>query len=260
MEASFFDYIICDEVVLPPNQEYSLIQKPIYLPHTHVCTDNTRKISERKITKSEMGLPDNSFVFCCFNSNYKITAKEFNIWANILRQIENSVLWLMPSSIVSRGNLLNEAKKRGIDNSRIIFTKYLPADEHIARYKLADLFIDTFNYNAATTATEALWAGLPVVTKRGNSFTARLCSSILNALDLNELITSTEQEYEDLIINLAKQNDKLGQLKSKVAQNIASKPLFDTTAFTRCFENGLQQAHELAVLGSEPRTIYAKDK
>jgi predicted O-linked N-acetylglucosamine transferase (SPINDLY family) len=205
--------------------------------------------------RSDMGLPDDAFIFCCFNNNYKISPNEFDIWMRLLTKVENSVLWLRKSNQFSIINIKNEAQKRKVDPSRLVFADELPMDEHLARQRLADLFLDTFAFNAHTTATEALWAGLPIVTKLGKGFAARVAGSLLNAVDLPELITETEEDYEALILKLATNPTKLAKIKEKLANNRLNQPLFNTELYTRHLENGYQQAYQNYFDGNLPQTI-----
>ena len=242
MGTDFIDYIIADPVVIPTGYEHFYNERILRLPNTFIPTDNTRKMSTRPMSRSEAGLPDNGFVFCCFNNNYKIRPQEFDIWMRVLLEVEGSVLWLRNSNEWSETNLRYHVETRGVDPSRLIFAGRVPMDEHLARHKLADLFLDTFTDNAHTTATEALWAGLPVVTKAGKGFSARAAASLLTAADLPELITETEQQYEALIVNLSSNPERLAQVREKLANNIQSSPLFNTERYTKHIENGYQQA------------------
>ena len=165
MGSNFMDYIVADRFLIPSENQKYFSEKPLYLPNTYLPTDDSREFSQKPMNRSDMGLPDDAFVFCCFNNNYKISPTEFDIWMRLLTKVENSVLWLRKSNQISSINMKNEAQKRKVDPSRIVFADKLPMDEHLARHRLADLFVDTFAFNAHTTATEALWAGLPVVTK-----------------------------------------------------------------------------------------------
>ena len=200
-------------------------------------------------------MPKNAFVFCCFNKTYKIGLLEFNIWMKILKKINNSVLWLLKTNVWAMQNLKLEAKKNGINPNRLIFAERINVADHLNRHKHADLFLDTFNYNAHTTASDALWSGLPVITKQGKQFAARVASSLLNSLDLNELITKNVDEYEKLILELASDKNKLQKIKKKLLNNIYKKPLFDTGRYTKDFENGLQKAFELYQNGNKPIDI-----
>ena len=255
MGANFIDYIIADQNLIPESSQKFFNEKPIYLPNTYMPTDNSRDISKKPFGRKQMGLPEDSFVFCCFNNNYKITSEEFDIWMNLLAKIENSVLWLRKSNEWSEDNFIKEAKKRDVDPSRLIFAGRMAMEEHLARHKLADLFLDTFNFNAHTTATEALWSGLPVVTKIGRGFAARVAASLLNAIDLPELITDTKQNYEELILELATNPPKLLKIRNKLLKNRLSKPLFNTELYTKHLENGYRIAYENHIQGKKPEII-----
>jgi predicted O-linked N-acetylglucosamine transferase (SPINDLY family) len=253
--ADFIDYIIADTTLIPDQNQKYFSEKPIYLPNTYMPTDDSRVLSQKEIMRSDLGLPEDAFVFCCFNNNYKISSAEFDIWMRILSKVPNSVLWLRKSNSFSHINLSNEAIKRKIDPSRIIFAEKMPMPEHLARHRLADLFIDTFAFNAHTTATEALWAGLPVVTKLGQGFAARVAASLLNAVGLPELITKDEKEYENLILTLASKPRYLAKIKEKLLSNLSTHPLFDTEQYTKHLEDGFQQAYNNYYAGNPPMTI-----
>jgi predicted O-linked N-acetylglucosamine transferase (SPINDLY family) len=255
MGAEFIDYIIADQHLIPPKNQKYFSEKQIYLPNTYMPTDNTRELSTRPMSRSDMGLPDGAFVFCCFNNNYKITNLEFDIWMRVLSKVEGSVLWLRRSNKLSDKNMIKEAQKRDVHASRLVFADRVLMDEHLARHKLADLFIDTFAFNAHTTASEALWAGLPVVTKTGQGFAARVAGSLLNAVGLPELVTENEQDYEDLILDLATNPNKLAKVKEKLANNRLSHPLFDTQLYTKHLEDGYQKAYQNYFDGNRPQTI-----
>jgi predicted O-linked N-acetylglucosamine transferase (SPINDLY family) len=259
MGANFIDYIIADPILIPSDSQKHYNEKIIQLPNSYMPTDNTRIFSERELTRLEMGLPEQGFVFCCFNNNYKISPTEFDVWMRLLLKVEGSVLWLRKSNKWSEGNFCKEAKSRGIDPSRLIFADRVPMDEHLARHRLADLFLDTFAFNAHTTATEALWAGLPVVTKLGQGFAARVAGSLLTAIELPELITETEMEYEALILDLATNPQRLAAIKQKLAANRLSKPLFNTELFTKHLEDGYQRAYRQYFDGKEPEAIYVPE-
>ena len=256
MGTDFIDYIISDQHVIPFNKRKYYTEKKIYLPNTYMPTDNTRELSKKSISRSDMGLPDEAFVFCCFNTNYKITCIEFDIWMRLLCKVKGSVIWLRRSNSISEKNIIKEAKKRNIDTSRLVFADKVPMDVHLARYKLADLFLDTFNFNAHTTATEALWAGLPVITKQGESFAARVASSLLNAIGLKELVLKTESEYEEMILELSTNLSKLTAIKKKLVANRLSKPLFDTKLYTKHLECGYLKAYQNYLDQKDPETIF----
>ena len=255
MGADFIDYIVADPIVIPEESRKFYSERIIYLPHSYQPNDDTRDIASVSATRTDFGLPDNAFVFCCFNNANKITPAEFDIWMRVLSKVDRSVLWLMRSNGWAQENLRREAERRGISESRIVFADKRPHAEHLARHRHADLFIDTFNYNAHTTASDALWAGLPVVTKAGQQFAARVAASLLNAVGLPELITTSEADYEALIVDLATEPDKLGEIREKLAANRLREPLFDTERYTRDFESGLRQAYDLYYDGEAARDI-----
>ena len=256
MGANFMDYIIADKILIPDELKKYYTEKIIQLPYSYMPTDNTRKISNKVITRSDMGLPENGFVFCGFNNSYKISPSEFDIWMRLLLKIPDSVLWLRHSNKWSEDNLRNEAEKRTIDQSRLIFAERIPMDEHLARHQLADLFLDTFTFNAHSTTVDALWAGLPVITKPGQGFAARVAASLLNAINMPELVTHTEQEYESLALELASNPEKLKQIKHKLKINRLTTPLFDTLQYTRYLENGYQKAYQQFFNNQTPDNLY----
>ena len=253
--ARFIDYIVADPILIPVNKRQYYSEKIIYLPNTYQPTDNRRVISNKTMKRENMGLPNQGFVFCCFNNNYKISPAEFDIWMRLLNNVEGSVLWLLKSNELATQNLKQQAESRGISADRVIFAERLPQAEHLARQRLADLFLDTFNYNAHTTTSDALWAGLPVVTKMGQGFAARVAGSLLAAVGLPELITLNEEDYEALILELATNPTKLAKIKEKLVINRLTQPLFNTELYTRHLENGYQQAYQNYLDGNSPQTI-----
>jgi predicted O-linked N-acetylglucosamine transferase (SPINDLY family) len=206
--------------------------------------DRKRIISEKAFTRHELGLPDDGFVFCCFNNNYKILPTTFDGWMRILKAVEGSVLFLYADNQWAEQNLKKEAIARGVEPNRLVFGKSIAREEYLARYKCCDLFVDTVPYNAGTTASDALWTGLPVLTLQGKSFASRVASSILNAIDLPELITYSQEEYEALAIELAKNPQKIQYIKEKLINNRLSTPLFDTPLFTKHIEDAYIQMME----------------
>ena len=253
--ADFIDYIVADAVVIPDDKRPHYSEQIIYLPNTYQPRDNTRIISDKIITRGDMGLPSNGFVFCCFNDNYKISPKEFDIWMRLLGKVESSVLWLLKSNNWAEQNLKREAEARGISSERLVFAERVPPAEHHARQKLADLFLDTFSCNAHTTTSDALWAGLPVVTKLGEGFAARVAGSLLTAIGLPELITQSEEAYEALALALATDPNELAKIKSKLEANRLTQPLFDSEMYTRHLETGYQMAYDRYFTGNSPDTI-----
>jgi len=256
MGAPFIDYILADRHLIPDSQRAGYSEKVFYMPHTYMPIDNTRQIAQSVTTRADFGLPKAAVVLCCFNNSYKISSREFVIWMRLLRKIEGSVLWLLKGNKWAVANLRKEALRQGIDPSRLIFADLLPHAEHLARHKHADIFVDTFNYNAHTTAVDALWAGLPVVTKQGNQFAARVAASLLTAVGLPELITQNETDYEALILDLATSPHKLQALREKLAINRLTQPLFDTQRYTRDFEAGLTAAFDLYYTDQDPQDIW----
>jgi predicted O-linked N-acetylglucosamine transferase (SPINDLY family) len=232
----YMDYIIADKVVIPEASRDCYVEKVAYLPNSYQANDELRVISQQHFSRAELGLPENGFVFCCFNNNYKITPSTLDLWSRILKQVKGSILWLLEDSVEASKNILSEARKRGVAEGAIIFAPRLPLEEHLARHKAADLFLDTLPYNAHTTASDALWAGLPVLTLSGSTFPARVGASLLNALQLPELIVSTEAEFEYLAIELAVDPSKLQALTQKLARNRLSAPLFNSQLFTNHIE------------------------
>jgi predicted O-linked N-acetylglucosamine transferase (SPINDLY family) len=256
--ADFIDYIVADLIVIPEDNRHHYSEQIIYLPHTYQPTDNKRIISNKMITREDVGLPTGGFVFSCFNNNYKISPREFDIWMRLVQKVEGSVLWLLKSNKWAEQNLKREAEARGVNADRLIFAEKLPQAEHLARQKLADLFLDTFNCNAHTTTSDALWAGLPVLTKLGNGFAARVAGSLLHAVGLPELITETEEQYEALALELAADPERLAQIKAKLAENRLTQQLFDSEQYTRHLEAGYKMAFERFLNGQAPEHIYVK--
>ena len=258
--SNYMDYIIADDVVIPTKNDQFYSESIIRLPYTYLPTDNTRVISKKEITRKSMGLPKTGIVFCCFNNNHKISSNEFDIWMNIMSKVEGSVFWLRARNNLEKDNICIQASIRGINPSRIIFAGSLPIDEHLARYRLADIFLDTFNYNAHTTATEALWAGLPIITKIGKGFPARVASSVLKAIGLEELVTHSYKEYEELILHLALNPKSLLEIKNKLNKNRLSKPLFDTKNYTKYLEASYKQAFDIYIKGENVKNININKK
>jgi predicted O-linked N-acetylglucosamine transferase (SPINDLY family) len=239
------DYIIADKILIPKENQKDYSEKIIYLPNSFLVNDSTKKISKKIFTREELGLPKNGFVFCCFNQSYKITPVIFDIWMRLLKKVEGSVLWLTEDNQIALNNLKSEAEKRNVNHEKLIFAKRMPSlADHLARHKCADLFIDTIPFNAITTANDALWAGLPVLTRAGESFSSRVGASMLNAVELNELITLTEKDYETLAIELATNPERLKQIKKKLEKNKLIKPLFNTKLFTKNIESAYTMMHE----------------
>jgi predicted O-linked N-acetylglucosamine transferase (SPINDLY family) len=235
MGAEYIDYLLADEVIIPPAARCHYDEKIVYLPSYQV-NDSKRLIAEKVFSRVELGLPEQGFVFCCFNHNYKITAETFACWMRILQRVENSVLLLLADNPLAEQNLTAAAVSLDVAADRLIFGQRLPAPEYLARYRTADLFLDTLPYNAGTTASDALWAGLPVLTCRGQTFAGRLAASLLTAIGLPELIVDTPAEFEALAVELACHAHKLAELKDRLRQNRLTTALFDTVQFTAQLE------------------------
>ena len=227
------DVLLADRIVLPSDQQAHIREKIIHLPDTYQVTDTTRAVPPAP-SRAEAGLPKKGFVFCCFNNSWKIAAPVFDIWMRLLSQVEDSVLWLMDGPHAA--NLRKEAQARGIDPNRLVFAPKLLAEAHLARHQLADLFLDTLPYNAHTTCSDALWAGLPVVTCYGKAFPRRVAASLLKAVDLMELVAETPQRYEERALELARNPALLKATREKLARNRLTTPLFDSERFRKAIE------------------------
>lgn len=256
MGAPYIDYIVADQILIPQESRQQYSERIVYLPHSYQVNDRRRRIADREFARHELGLPSTGFVFCCFNNNYKIMPHTFDGWMRILRQVEGSVLWLLEVNETAVDNLRREAQARDVNAERLIFAKPMPLPEHLARHRAADLFIDTLPYNAHTTASDALWAGLPVLTRMGESFAARVGASLLNAVGMPELATATQEQYEATAIELATNPGRLTALKDRLRKNRLSVPLFNTEQFSRHLENAYMQMYERYQAGLGPEHIY----
>ena len=255
MGSNYIDYIIADHTLIPANNQNNYTEKIVFLPNSYQVNDSKRTISNIIPKKLDENLPDNAFVFCCFNNSYKILPEVFSIWMDILNKIDNSVLWLLNENCLATRNLLKEAANRGISPDRIIFAERKKLPEHLSRHSLADLFLDTLPYNAHTTASDALWAGLPVLTCSGKTFASRVSASLLNAIKVPELITENLVDYQETAIYLALNPDKLSMIKEKINKNILSAPLFNTKLFTKNIEEAYFRMHEININNLSPRNI-----
>jgi predicted O-linked N-acetylglucosamine transferase (SPINDLY family) len=256
MGAPYIDYLVADPTLIPESTRQHYSEQIAYLPHSYQVNDRQRPISGREFTREELGLPPEGFVFCCFNASYKITPEVFDIWMRLLRAVPGSVLWLLAPEAAARDNLRREALARGVAAERLVFAARLPLPEHLARHRAADLFLDTLPYNAHTTASDALWAGLPVLTRLGESFAARVSASLLNAIDLPELITHTAAEYEARALELARHPERLGELRAKLAAHRLTTPLFDSALCTRHLEDAYRQMSERYQAGLAPGHLH----
>ena len=258
MGSNYYDYIIADENLIPKTSRDFYSEKPIYMPNQYQVQNDELKVSEIIPSKKELGLPEKSFIFCGINNTYKISPVVFNVWMKILHKVENSVLWLLDNNEVSKNNLLKEAKARNINGDRLIFSKRTAHDRYLAQFNHADLYLDTFNYNAGATASSALWMGVPVLTMAGISYAARMASSLLKSIDLPELITTSIYDYEKLALELSTRPEKLNAIKEKLKKNRSEKPLFNTEMYTRHFEEGMSQVFKNFISGNKTKNIFIK--
>ena len=258
MGADFMDYIIADKTILPFDQQQFYTEKIIHLSDSYQVNDTKRKISPQTPTRADAGLPDQGFVFCCFNNNYKINPQIFEIWMRLLQSVDGSVLWLLRGNASAEANLRKEAMRRGVDPTRLLFANRLPLEDHLSRHHLADLFLDTLPYNAHTTASDALWAGLPVLTCQGETFAGRVAASLLHAVGLLELATTKLDDYEALALKLARDPALLAGIRAKLARNRETCPLFNTERFTRHIEAAYTNMWERWQRGEPPESFSVK--
>jgi len=230
-----FDYILCDAFITPPKDANTYAEKLALLPHTYQPNDTKRPIGKAK-TRQEYGLPEHGFVFCCFNQTFKILPETFDCWMRLLKQTPNSVLWLLECNQWAKRNLMREAETHGINKERLIFAARVPMADHLARQTYADLFLDTLPYNAHTTASDALWMGLPVLTCAGDTFASRVASSLLKAANLEELIAYSLEDYESKAFAIANNHNELKRIKAKLTKHNTGLSLFNTSQFAKDLE------------------------
>jgi predicted O-linked N-acetylglucosamine transferase (SPINDLY family) len=239
MGGDFMDYILVDPVLVPQEAEPFYDEKVVRMPHSYQPSDTTRTMTERPMTRAEWDLPEKGFVFCSFNNNYKIQPDVFAVWMRLLKQVEGSVLWLRGGLQVTKDNLRAAATSHGVDPARLIFAGYAELADHNARHRLADLFLDTFPYNAHTTANDSLWSGLPVLTYAGKCYHSRVAASLLHAIDLPELVTHSLEEYEALALALARDPVRLGDITRRLRDKRDSSRLFDMKRWVGDMESAL---------------------
>jgi len=254
MGAPYMDYLIADPVLVPDDKRHFYAEKVACIP-CYQANDSRRAIADKKFTREELGLPAKGFVFASFNNTYKIRPAVFDIWMRVIQQVPDSVLFLYADNPEVQQNLRKEASLRGIDPERLVFGGRIERSLYLARYRVADLFLDTFPYNAGTTASDALWSGLPVLTLMGESMASRMAASLLHGLDLCELITTTPADYEALAVALALQPARLQVIKEKLAQNRLTQPLFDAGTFNRNLEKAFEAMHQRHQEGLPPGDI-----
>jgi protein O-GlcNAc transferase len=255
MGAAYYDYMIADPIVIPPASRSYCAEKIVYLPRCYQPNDMSRVVEERVFSRDELGLPQNGFVFCCFNNNFKITPDVFDIWMRILKRVDGSVLWLLEDNTTASANLRSEAERRGVAPERLIFAARATQGEHLARHSAADLFLDTLPYNAHTTASDALWAGLPLLTCQGQSFAGRVAASILGAIDLPELVTASPEAYETRAVELATQPGLLAGIKRRLGINRTTAPLFNAREYAGHIGSAYAQMFERYHAGQPPDDI-----
>ena len=260
MGAKYIDYLIADPTLISQDNQRYYSEKIAYLPNSYWVNDTNKAVSKKILSRAEFGLPATGFIFCCFNNTYKITPSTFEGWMRILKQVEDSVLWLYVIHESAVNNLKKAALSNGVDDQRLIFANYMSNEDHLNRIQLADLFIDTFPYNAHTTTSDALRMGLPVLTRRGESFASRVAASLLNAIHLPELITASQENYESLAIFLATHPEKLMIIKNKLAHNLATTPLFNTKLFARHIESAYLAMYDRYQEDLCPDHIYVEHK
>jgi predicted O-linked N-acetylglucosamine transferase (SPINDLY family) len=251
--APCMDYILVDDFIVPPDQQRFFTERLVHLPGCYQVNDSRREIAPRVPSRAECGLPADGFVFCCFNNSYKITPEVFEVWMNLLKAVPGSVLWLLAGNRFAPANLRREAAARGVAEDRLVFAPRQPLAEHLARHRLADLFLDCFPVNAHTTASDALWAGCPMVTLAGETFVSRVAGSLLRAVGLAELITTSLEDYEAMALRLARDADMLANVRARLAENRKTSGLFDARQFVRNLERAYVRMWEVHACGEQPR-------
>ncbi len=251
----YIDYLLADDFVIPPESRAHYSEAVVHLPDCFQANDDQRVIAASVPDRAALGLPENAFVFCSFNNPYKITPPVFDTWCRLLRARPESVLWMLADNDIGKQNLRNEALARGVDSSRLYFAGRVPYPEHLARLRSADLFLDSFPFNAGTTASDALWAGLPVVTRAGSAFASRMAGSLLRAVGLPDLITESAEDYERLALRLASDSTELAAVRARLAANRSTYPLFDTERFTRHLESAYMTMHERSLQSLAPEAF-----
>ena len=256
MGASFIDYIIADERLIPPDQQDYYSEKVVYLPECYQPSDTRRKVASKIPSRADLGLKEDAFVFCSFNNTFKITPDIFDVWMRILKRTEGSQLWLVELADRVKTNFAKEAEKRGVSGDRIVFASHAPYPEHLARHKCADLFLDCFHYNAGTMASEALWMELPLLTMPGDNFSKRMASSLLTTLGLDELIVPDLKTYEDRAVALAQNPAELARIRDKLSKAKQQSPLFDMARYTKNLEAAYEQIADRSRKGLSPDHIF----
>lgn len=258
LAAPFIDYLIADSFLIPESQRRFYTERIAYLPGCYQPNDRQRRVAENVPTRSAARLPEAGFVFCCFNNNWKITAPVFDVWMRLLATVAGSVLWLLEDNPWAAENLCHEAAARGIAPGRLVFCERASSEDHLARHRLADLFLDTFPCNAHTTASDALWTGLPLVTCAGRTFASRVAGSLLRAAGLPELIATSLEEYESLALKLVRAPETLASIRVRLTRDRQSLVLFDTPTYCRQLEAAYRQMWRFQSDGKAPETFLVQ--
>jgi protein O-GlcNAc transferase len=260
MGAPYMDYVIADRTVVPQDERRHISEKIVFMPNSYLPHDSTTEIAGGPIVRQQLGLPSAGFVYCCFNKKYKLTPRIFSCWMRILGRTQASVLWLSQDNDAAAEHLRREAVRHGIDPARLIFAGRVESlADHLARQRAADLFLDTSPYNAHATATDALWAGLPVLTLAGRSFASRVSAGLLMSIELPELVVRTIEQYEETAVRLAQDSQLMNDCKNKLARNRLKTPLFDAGRFVENLQSAYTTAHERCIEGLTPEDIYVID-
>ena len=254
MGAQFMDYIVADKFLVPPEYREFYSEKIIYMPHTFQPNDSGKSISKKIYSKAQLGLPDKGFIFCCFNSIYKINENIFCLWLKILKSAPNSVLWLCSEDLDVKANLYDHMKSAGVSQDRLVFSKPMPYEDYLETYMFADLFLDTTPFNGGTTARDALWCGLPVLTIQGKSFPGRMASGLLKAINMDDLIAQDFDEYKSIALKLANSDEFYKAIKSSLMVK-KETPLFGAEAFTRSLEAAYKKIFEASRNGMPPADL-----
>jgi predicted O-linked N-acetylglucosamine transferase (SPINDLY family) len=253
------DYIVADEFVIPPASRGHYSEQVVYMPFSFQVNDSKRRIDAAPILRKDHGLPENAMVFCSFNNTYKLNPGSFDVWARVMRRVDDSVLWLLADNEATARNLQREAAARGVPPERLVFAGRCDYAHHLKRLSLADLFLDSLPFNAGTTASDSLWAGVPLITCAGRSFAGRMSGSLLRALGLPELIAEDASAFEELAVNLANNPEALGALREKLAAQRLSQPLFDTALYARHLESAFSTMLAQHSRGEPPRSFYVAE-
>ena len=253
MGVPWIDYIVADRHVIPPGQEGFYAEQVVRLPHCYQVNDAHRPNGAGSLSRTDAGLPAQGFVFCCFNNNFKITPPVFAVWMHLLQQVPGSVLWLLQDNSDAAANLRRATAQAGVDPARLVFAQRAPLAAHLDRHRLADLFLDTWPYGAHTSASDALWCGLPVLTRTGNSFASRVAASLLQAVGLPELVTHSLEGYAALALRLAQDSRQMADIKNRLLAQALRSPLFDGAAFRQSLEQAFVTMHGRASQGLPPK-------